>query len=130
VLFFYISYCCPALVLISLLVWAFAGYAYHVNAKRPAGDPTKRDFSAPAIFLAPITWPLFLLAYISLFVIRALAYGVFLILFAMALLAFRKPFLLVWLEKVARKVGDKLMEANTFLLRLAFGNREKNTRPI
>ena len=125
----YVNYCCPGFILLSLIFWAFAGHAYRVNAKRPDDDPKKRVFHPRAIFLAPITWPLFLFGSISIFVIKALVYGVFLILFTIALLAFRKPFLFVWLDRIATYIGNKLLEANTFLIKIAFGDWERTPRP-
>jgi hypothetical protein len=105
---------------ISLILWAFAGYAYLVNARRLADDPEKKSFHPAAVYLAPITWFPLLIASIVVFIIRALLYGVFLVLFTIALVAIRKPFLLVWLDKVARKIGNKLLEVNTFLARQLF----------
>jgi hypothetical protein len=128
-LFFYVNYCCPVFILLSLLIWALAGYSYRVNAKRPADDPKKRDFNPGAIFLAPITWPLLLFGYISLFIIKALAYGVFLILFTVALLVFQKSSL-PWLDNTAAWIGDKLLEANTLLIRIAFGDWERDPQAI
>ena len=125
----YVNYCCPGFILLSLIFWAFAGYAYRVNAKRPDDDPKKRGFHPGAIFLAPITWPFLLFAWISLFIIKALVYGVFLILFTIALLAFRKPFLFVWLDRIATYIGNKLLEANTFLIKIAFGDWERTPQP-
>ena len=125
----FVNYCCPGFILLSLIFWAFAGYAYRVNAKRPDDDPKKRGFHPGAIFLAPITWPFLLFAWISLFIIKALVYGVFLILFTIALLAFRKPFLFVWLDRIATYIGNKLLEANTFLIKIAFGDWERTPQP-
>jgi hypothetical protein len=125
----YIGYCCPGLILLSLIFWAFAGYAYRVNAKRAAEDPDKKDFHPMAVHLVPFTWPALILIYLFIFVTRALLYGIYLILFAFALIAFRKPFLLIWLDKVVRKVGDKLLEANTFLIRIVFGDWGNNSQP-
>src|SRR3972149_883318 len=125
----YVNYCCPGFIVLSLIFWAFAGYAHRVNAKRPDDDPKKRGFHPGAIFLAPITWPLFLFGSISIFVIKALVYGVFLILFTIALLAFRKPFLFVWLDRIATYIGNKLLEANTFLIKIAVGDWERTPQP-
>lgn len=124
----YVNYCCPGFILLSLIIWALAGYSYRVNAKRPADDPGKRDFNPAAIYLAPITWPLFLFGYISLLIVKALTYGVFLILFTGALLVFQQSSL-PWLDNTAAWIGDKLLEANTFLIRMAFGARGENTQP-
>src|SRR5688572_2040788 len=115
----YVNYCCPVFILLSLIIWALAGYSYRVNAKRPADDPQRKffHFHPAAVFLAPLTWPFLLFAWIVFFIFKVLAYSVFLVLFTIALLAFRKPFLLMWLDKIARKVGDILLEVNTFLLK-------------
>ena len=113
-----------------LLIFACAGYAYRINAKRPDDDPKKKDFHPGAFFLAPFTWPFFPLAFIFIFVLRILAYGLFLILFTIALIAIRKPFLFIWLVSIATYIGNKLLEANTFLIRIAFGDWEENTQPI
>ena len=115
---------------LTLLIFACVVYAYRVNARRPVDDPKKRYFHPVAVFLAPFTWPILLFAWIVFFIFKALSYGVFLILFTMALLAFRKPFLLVWLDKIARKVGDTLLEINTFLIRITYGDWGGNARPI
>ena len=112
-----------------LLIFACAGYAYRINARRPDDDPKKRDFHPAAIFLAPFTWPFFLFAWIVFFVFKALIYGIFLILFTVALLAFRKPFLLIWLDNTFTRIGDKLLEANTFLIRIVFGDWGNNSQP-
>ena len=101
-----------------LFFFACAGYAYRVNAKRPAGDPKKRNFHPAAIFLAPITWPLFALGWLFMLILKALLYGVFLLLFTIGLVVIRKPFFFIWLEKIATKVGTMLLEANTLLIRL------------
>jgi hypothetical protein len=116
-----IGNCCFSYFLLFLVIWGFAGYAYLVNSKRPDDDPDKKDFQFEAIFLAPITWPLFLVFYVLLFIIKALLYGVFLVLFTIALLVIRKPFFLVWLKKIALKVGNKLLVANTELIDLFLG---------
>jgi hypothetical protein len=101
-----------------IIFWVCAGYAYRANAKRPADDPNKKDFYFAAIFLAPITWPLLLFAFVSLFIIKAVWYSIFLILLTIALVVVRKPFLLIWLDKIATKVGNILLEANTQLIKL------------
>ena len=55
---------------------------------------------------------------IILYIIRALLFGAFLVLFALALVFIRKPILLIWLEKIARRVGYVLLEMNTLLIKL------------
>ena len=120
--------CCFSYALLSFIFWVFAGYAYVVNAKRPADDPDKKEFRFGAIFLAPITWPLLLICTVLLFIIKALLYGVFLVLFTIALVVIRKPFLLIWLEKIATYVGTKLLDANTQLIDLFLGGLIKRSQ--
>jgi hypothetical protein len=102
-------------------MWLFAGYAYWVNSKRPANDPQKKNYNFNAIFLAPISWPLLLLAGIILLIARSLLYGVFLALFTMALVFVRKPFWLAWLDRMATRIGEKLLNANSTLIKFATG---------
>jgi hypothetical protein len=104
-----------------LVVTICAGYAYYVDSKRSDDDPKKRDFHPLAILLAPITFPLVLILSISFFVLRVLTYGVFMVLFILALIIIRKPFILAILQKIATAVGDRLMEANTIVIRFFLG---------
>ena len=120
------TYLCNSLFLLMTLMLICAGYAYRVNARLARDDPKKRDFHIGAVFLAPITWILFLLVSITIFILRVVFYILFLILFTIAVLAFRRPFLFVWLDKIATKIGNKLLEANTFLIKVAFGKPIKN----
>ena len=117
-LFYHINTICKGSLWIMLFLFGCAGYAYRVNSKRPAEDPKKKNFHRAAIFLAPITVPIFIFTWITLFAIRALLYGVFLLLFTVGLVVIRKPFLFIWLGKMAAKVGTMLLEANTLLIRL------------
>ncbi len=116
-------------ILLSLLFWGCARYAYNVNEQLPNNHPKKRNFPPAAVHLTIITWPIIVVAgaiyysllamgYAALFVCKALLYGIFLILFTFALIFIRKPFLLIWLEKVARWVGGMMLEANAALLKL------------
>ena len=122
----YTPYCCAGCIVFSLILWAFAGYAHYVNAKLPADDPRKKDLHPAAVHLVPILWPLLILFSVLIFIIRALLYGIYLILFVSALLIFRRLFFLVWLDRIATYVGGKLLEANTALIRLALGRPPKN----
>jgi hypothetical protein len=101
-----------------------AGYAYRVNAKLPADDPKRKNYHPAAIFLAPITWPLFALGWLSLLTIKALLYGIFLILFTIFLIVFQDISEPIWLEKMFIKIGNMLLKANTILTRLLFTPRE------
>lgn len=109
-----------------LLLFLCARHAYRVNARRSEDDPEKHSFYFGAIWLAPITWPAFLLASVMIFIIRVFVYMFVLVLFTIGLLVVRKPFLFVWLEKIAAKVGNKLLAANTFLIKTVFGKKIKN----
>ena len=118
-LYSFLKICLWLYIPVSLVLFAFMGYAYRVNARRAANDPQKRDYHPAAVFFFPI-WPLWIAVLISLFILRALAYGVFLILFTFALIVIRKPFIFIWLEKVALNVGNKLLRANMLIFRLFF----------
>src|SRR5215203_4248356 len=92
------TYLCNGLLLLMLFLFICAGYAYRINAHRSDDDPAKRTFHFSAIWLAPITWPMFLFAFLILFVIRIFMYMLVLVLFTIGLMAIRKPFLFVWLD--------------------------------
>lgn len=95
------------------------GYVYRVNSKRAADDPEKRDYPLSAVTLT-ILWPFLVLVVAFLFILKALAYGLFLILFTIALVVIRKPFIVKWLIKIATKIGTMFLKANTFLIRAFF----------
>jgi hypothetical protein len=97
----------------------FTGYAYWVNAIQATNGTAKKVYHFYAIFLAPI-WPLLVIGWVLLFLLRALAYGIFLILFTVAVVLIRKPLILIWLGKVALKIGNKLLSTNEFLIGLFF----------
>jgi hypothetical protein len=126
-LFYYSNYLCYSFLLITLIFYVCAGYAYRVNAQRAADHPEKRNIPLAAVLLGPIIWPVLLFGVISLFLIKALVYSIFLVLFAIALLVIRKPFLINWLKKSAVWIGDRLLGANIFLMKIAFGDWEKKT---
>ena len=115
-------------LLITLILYVCVGYAYYINEQRSTDDPKRRDIPPVVVLLAPITWPLLIIGFISLFIIKVVIYSVFLVLFTIALLAIRKPFLLERLKKAAAWIGEKLLEANLFLIKLAFGGQSKKTQ--
>jgi hypothetical protein len=92
-------------------------YAYWVNAKRATDDPKKMDISPYAILLAPISIPILLVVNLIFLALQSLELGIFLLLFPLALLLFRKPFLIKWILKHAEKAGNKLLKINTAFLR-------------
>ena len=119
--FIRLQFFCSTYILLTVLLWIFAGYAYIVDALRPADDPGKKNYKFSAIFLAPVSWPLLLIVWIIVFILRALFFGVFLILFTLALIFIRKPFWLVWLHKIVTKIGGKLLDINSVLIEVALG---------
>ena len=109
---------CKGTLFFILLAWVCAAYAYFVNSRRSAHDPDKKDFYLAAVFLTPITVIPFLVGYLLLFIVRALFYSLFLIVFFFALIAIRNAFFLEWLHKKATSIGNKLLAANTLLVKL------------
>lgn len=107
--------CCLGNIVISLILWAFAGHAYRVNAQREADDPERKDFHPLSVYLVPFTWPFIVILYVLIFVIRALLYGLFLIIFTILLVLFRDPVKVTWFERFATRIGNKLLQANSFL---------------
>jgi hypothetical protein len=107
--------CC---IVVTLIVTICTTVAYSVNSRRAEDDPKRRNYHPLAILLAPITFPVFAVFYISIFTLRVITYGVFMVLFIIAMLIIRKPFILEWLKKNATIIGDLLLEANTLLIRI------------
>src|ERR1051325_3818872 len=82
----YVEYLCSGMLIVSLLLGVCVVYAYSVNSQRSEDDLEKKDYRPGAIIFTFLTWPLFLVAFISLFLIRALSYGLFFILFTILLI--------------------------------------------
>jgi hypothetical protein len=110
-------------IVVVLLTVPCAALAYFVNSRRPDDDPKKKNYHPLAILFAPITLPLLIISSVIFFILRMVTYGVFMIIFTFALIFIRKPFILEWLKKLAVTIGDKLLEANTLLIRLFLGPR-------
>lgn len=116
---YYVEYLCIGMLIVSLLLGVCVVYAYSVNSQRTEDDVEKKNYELGAIIFSFLTWPLFLIAFISLFLIRALSYGFFLILFTIFLIIMpRETSEPTWLEKTAAKIGETLLEANTMLIKL------------
>ena len=118
--------CC---IVVNALILLCALLAYYVDSNRLEDDPKKRNYHPLAILLAPITWPLAALFGISFFILKVVVYGTFLILYILALIFLRKPFILEWLKKTALKIGDLLMEVNTAILRIFLPLAESRGSP-
>src|SRR5574341_2663761 len=109
----HLSFTFQCALVVYALVTICALYAYYVDSKRSDDDPKKKNYHPLAILFAPVTFPVFLLLYVSIFILRVAAYGVFVVLFIFAMIFIRKPFLLELLKKNALIIGDLLMDANT-----------------
>jgi hypothetical protein len=116
-------YLCKSILWITLVICLFVIFAYFVNAQRKDDDPQKRNYHISAMLLAPFTWPLFLIGFISLFLVRALFYCFFLILFISSLII---SLVIIpqetsepsGLEKMAARIGEALLKANMSLIKL------------
>jgi cell division protein FtsW (lipid II flippase) len=118
---YYVEYLCIGMLIVSLLLAVCAVYAYSVNSQRSEDDPQKTNYQLGALIFTFLTWPIFLIAFLSLFLIRALSYGFFLILFTIFLIIIpRESSEPTWLEKTAAKIGETLLEANALLIKLFF----------
>jgi hypothetical protein len=116
---YYAKYVCIGALVVSLLVALCAGYAYSINAQRAEDDPEKRNYSPGAFILVFFTWPILLPLLISLFLLRVLLYGVFIMLFIVFLFIIpRESPKATWLEMKMAKIGDALLRANAFLIKL------------
>jgi hypothetical protein len=113
----FLNTCLRLYIAISLILFASSAYAYRVNARRASDDPQKRDYHPLAVFLFPI-WPLWLFFWLALFLLRALVYGLFLVLFTVGLIVFHKPPKIAWLERLALNIGNKLLQMNMLIVRL------------
>ena len=119
-LLYHIEFLCKSTLILLLIILACVAYTYIMNLQRKADDPKKQDYHPFAILLAPVTSPLFLTLGFFLFMLRALLFVAFLVIFTVLLVALRKPFLFDWWHKFATKIGDPLLKANTYLIKLAF----------
>lgn len=97
--------------------------AYSVNHRRAPDDQKKQSYHPYliilALFIIPL-FPIFLLLGIFVYILRALLFAGFLILFAVLLIIVRKPFIIDWWNKFATTIGDPLLKVTNFLVGLAF----------
>lgn len=110
-------------IVVTLLTVTCSSFAYFVNSRRLDADPKKKNYHPFAIIFAPITLPLLIISSVIFFILRMVTYGMFMVIFTFALIFIRKPFILEWVRKLALTIGDKLLEANTLLIRLFLGPR-------
>jgi hypothetical protein len=96
--------------------WSIYGVCLLPQRPKAVERPAKAELSSAGVFLLSF-WPLELLALLILFILRALAYGVFLIALTLALIFVRKPFLFLLLAKAAKYIGDRLLRLNTWIIK-------------
>jgi hypothetical protein len=104
---------------IRAIIIASAFYTYNVNAKRQPDDPEKKDYAPYSPWLAPFTLPILLIIDIPILILSSLVFGIFLVVFPITLLLFRKPFLFKWIQKQALRLGNWTLKINTKLLQLS-----------
>ena len=116
---YYFKYICIGALLVSLLVSVFTMYAYSINSQRTAEDPEKRNYRPTTLVIVFFTWPILLPALLSLFLLRVLFYGIFVIIFiTILLLVPRERSEPTLLERKMARIGEALLDANTVLIRL------------
>ena len=113
---------CPGIMWIMLIVILFSAYAYIANQRRDKDDPKKREYNPYAILIAPIAIPLLITGLMLVFVIKALLFAIFLVVFTIALVGLRKPFIFVLLDRIAKWIGEPMLKVNSYLIRLVFRN--------
>ena len=121
-LFYYLYHLqdlCLGILIISLFITVCVVYAYSANTQRPQENPEKRNYHPGLVFLAFFTWPILIPALISLFLVRVLLYAIFMIVFTLFLIVLpREAPQPTWVESKMTKLGDALLEANLFLIRV------------
>ena len=96
------------------------GYAYFVNKEYAYDDDdtARSDFDIRGVFVASILWPILLLGGLILSILKASMFGIFLLLFTVAVVVVRKPFLWRWIEPIILAIGRYLLKFSTSLIRL------------
>ena len=120
-LWYHLDWVCNGILGLMLFALICAAYAYFVNIRRSDLGPEKKDFLLAAVFLAPFTFIPFLVLYILLLLARILLYviyGLGLVFAVLIFVIFHRWFFYAWLHRILKYVGDKLLEANTLLIRL------------
>lgn len=129
-LFYHFDVVCKSSLILIFLLFACTGYTYMVNLRRKADDPKKRTYHPFAILLAPVSVPLLLTFAAFVFILRALLFMGFLVIFTVLLVGLRKPFLFRWWHKFATKIGDPLLQIGTRLIKTAFSPWARDPQTI
>ena len=116
-LLYHLDWLCYGTLLLMGLAAAWVMLAYYINAKRSVDDPEKKNYHPAAIVFAPLTFPILIILSVSFFLLRALSYGVFLILFFLALIFIPSSSVPLGLQKKRDSIGDRLLEINTVIIR-------------
>jgi hypothetical protein len=116
----FLPYSARGCLLLTGFILSCALYVYWVNARRLDDDPKKQDFPLIAALLAPVMWLPLIVGLVTVFLMQAIVLSFSLLLTVVGLLVVRKPFLFVWWDKIATKVGTMLLKANTSLIRAFF----------
>lgn len=119
--FLNIQCCCAGYFLLAVLWTTFAGYSYLVDRQRLDDDPEKKNYHVSGVFMVPLFWPFILVGWAAILLLRALHFGLFLILFTLAVIFIRESEDFTGLDKISTSIGDMLLDANSALLNLAFG---------
>ena len=131
--YFFLNYfkeICYSTLILLLILLACMLYTYIANQYRTPDDPKKKSYHPFASVLALFTFHIFITLAIILFVLRALLFAGFLVIFSILLLSLRKPFLFQLWHKFATSIGDPLLKANTYLIRMAFQPWESESQTI
>ena len=110
--------CLTGFIVISVILGLCAGYAYLLNQRYGYSDSERGNYKLGAVFLAPFTWPFLLVAGLILTVVKAILFGILLVIFTLAAILFRKPFFWPMVEPLIIRIGRKLLGANTRFLDL------------
>lgn len=117
----YLPYILRAYVVLACVLTLCMVHAHDVNERRDKDDPKKRNFHFGAVIFVPWLWPLIILSSVVVVFLEVLVYMIFLGLTLLLLLIFKKPRVSI-LDKIATKIGNQLLEINTYLIKLMFGN--------
>jgi hypothetical protein len=94
--------------------------AYQANSRRPAKDPKKRFYHPFAVLLAPFIFLVLAPSAIVLLFLAVILYGSFILVFALMLVALRRPFVIIWWMRFSTFFGEPLLRIGTYLIMLPF----------
>lgn len=111
-----------------VIVLLVAFTAYRINERRAPEDPRKRYYHPGAILLAPFIAIVVIPLAIAAFILAALLYAVFILVFSIMLVTLRRPFLFIWWNRFSTLVGEPLLRIGTSLILLPL--RMVRPRPV